>query len=140
MSLSSKRTPSRSSVKAASKAKTKWKGRKPAAKSPKNPAVSTANIKTYLELAARRRALESEARKIKREEAVYFEALFTFVRKATRGKLDRTVTKCGYEFTLREGGVYPAWKEAFIEALGDDAAAEVVASTPASITLDVEEA
>jgi hypothetical protein len=87
----------------------------------------------FIDLAARRKALEQEARTLKKREDT-LKSHFAAVLK-TIGK--SRITRLGYVLAMVPGRVTVAWKDAYIDLAGADAAAELQANATPSLTLQV---
>lgn len=98
----------------------------------KAPRLTREMLADYLSLVEAKKTAEATARRLEKEMATLKEKLTAFAEANSND-----ATTCGYRIRLVEGARYPAWKTAFVEALGEDKAAEVTEATPPSIKLEV---
>lgn len=87
----------------------------------------------YVDLTARAKALESEARTLRKRA----DTLKSHFRKVLEAIGKSRITRLGYVLALVPGRVTVAWKDAYIELAGADAAAELQAQATPSMTLQV---
>lgn len=101
----------------------------------KAPAVkrpTTAMLDRFIELREVKKQHEAKARLIEKEMDTIKAALTEYTE--ANGN---DVQTCGYRLRMVEGGRYPSWRNVVEEKLGADVVAEVIASTPPKVNLEV---
>lgn len=95
--------------------------------------ISGDQLREYMDLAERRKSLESEARTLKKRE----DALRALFRQVLESIGKTRITRLGYVLALVPGRVTLSWKDAYIDLAGADAAAQLQADASPSLTLQV---
>ena len=95
--------------------------------------VSEAMLARYYDLNERRKKLERDAEKLDKEQ----ELLRTEIAAAMLLEERTDLRRGNYEAEMRDGPKFPRWKDAFIKALGAEAAADVEKRTKTSTRFTV---
>lgn len=92
-----------------------------------------AMLDDFVRLREQKKLAEAESRRIDKEMTTLKARLVAFTEAN-----ENEVETCGYRLRMVETGRFPAWKDAYIEALGSEAAEELTANTPPRVGLEVE--
>src|SRR5690606_34982021 len=104
---------------------------------PKDGPPTAEEIQEYLELEEQRKALAREADAIAKQTSETRERILAFVKEKAGKRKSKSITHEGFLLAIVNGKRNVKWKDAFIAALGPEAAAEVQENTPASEVLEV---
>jgi hypothetical protein len=100
---------------------------------PLNPKLTAPMCARLMWLRTRRRKLESEVRAISAEEHPIADCALAFLEAN-----DKQSAKRGdYIASEKIGNAYPKWKDAFVDAMGSDAAQAVQDAAPRSVSIEI---
>jgi hypothetical protein len=100
---------------------------------PLNPKLTAPMCARLMWLRTRRRKLESEVRAIAAEEHPIADCALAFLEAN-----DKQSAKRGdYIASEKIGNTYPKWKDAFVDAMGSDAAQAVQDAAPRSVSIEI---
>lgn len=95
--------------------------------------IDPAILKSYVEAERKRKILASDAEQQEKLVKVYKDQILAWL----NSKGQNTARRAGYTVSISDGPKYPKWKDAFLEANGDEAVKAVIDATPASRKLTV---
>lgn len=100
---------------------------------PQSPKLTAPMCARLMWLRARRRKLESEVRALQAEEHPIADCALAFLEATGKQSAKRG------EFIASEklGNAYPKWKDAFVDAMGSEAAKAVQDAAPRSVSIEI---
>lgn len=100
------------------------------------PLVTAEDIKAYLDLDEKRKALQRETRALEKLQQPYADKIKRFIRAKEPKSL--SATRCGYRLSIKLSKAAPQWKHEYIAVQGVEAAEALIAQQPERESLQVE--